>query len=270
MDSQTTKQQRPQQERLRLPFEKRKQDIGQWSYDHRFGLCITLIAVMVVAVVFLSARIRTMSQDMQTAMFVDIEELREILEEEQKKNEELKRMTDPTDYEEVRNAVSNENAELNDNLRDDRGTDASQLYDEALKTQQRMEESRRRYEQGLHDNDDMLAEARNGQPGKEKENRASKIQGSVMVSFSLTDPIRYERKLVTPAYMCQGGGTVIVRITVSRSGDVESAVVDKAGSTSDNCMTAAAVEAALQSRFNTDGSAPAKHQGTITYIFIPQ
>ena len=30
--------------RLRLPFEKRKQDAGSWTYDHRIGLCVTRIS----------------------------------------------------------------------------------------------------------------------------------------------------------------------------------------------------------------------------------
>ena len=34
--------------RLRLPFEKRKQDAGSWTYDHRIGLCVTLIAYLVL------------------------------------------------------------------------------------------------------------------------------------------------------------------------------------------------------------------------------
>ena len=29
--------------RLRLPFEKRKQDAGSWTYDHRIGLCVTCL-----------------------------------------------------------------------------------------------------------------------------------------------------------------------------------------------------------------------------------
>ena len=38
--------------RLRLPFEKRKQDAGSWTYDHRIGLCVTLIAYLVLMIAF--------------------------------------------------------------------------------------------------------------------------------------------------------------------------------------------------------------------------
>ena len=43
--------------RLRLPFEKRKQDAGSWTYDHRIGLCVTLIAYLVLMIAFVSSKI---------------------------------------------------------------------------------------------------------------------------------------------------------------------------------------------------------------------
>ena len=38
----------------------------------------------------------------------------------------------------------------------------------------------------------------------------------------------------------------------------------------DDCMREAALHAARVSTFNIDPKAPARHQGTITYTFIPQ
>ena len=38
----------------------------------------------------------------------------------------------------------------------------------------------------------------------------------------------------------------------------------------DECMRSSALGSARRSRFNIDDSAPARQQGTITYIFIPQ
>ena len=40
--------------------------------------------------------------------------------------------------------------------------------------------------------------------------------------------------------------------------------------TNDDCILDRAVEAARLSRFNVDGSAPDRQQGTITYLFVPQ
>ena len=94
-----------------------------------------------------------------------------------------------------------------------------------------------------------------------------KVQGRVTVSFSLVDPVRHARHLVVPAYQCEGGGEVVVRITVNRAGEVTHASVASGG---DDCMRETAVRAARNSVFDINDAAPARHTGTITYIFIPQ
>ena len=38
----------PRRPRIRLPFEKSRTDVGEWAYDHRVGLCITLIVYLVL------------------------------------------------------------------------------------------------------------------------------------------------------------------------------------------------------------------------------
>ncbi len=93
------------------------------------------------------------------------------------------------------------------------------------------------------------------------------MKGRVTVSFSLTNPVRTSRRLVVPAYQCEGGGEVEVSVTVNRSGEVTAAHVEYGG---DACMRETALRAARASLFNIDQSAPARQQGTITYIFIPQ
>ena len=99
------------------------------------------------------------------------------------------------------------------------------------------------------------------------ENSDRKVQGRVTVSFSLVDPVRHARHLVVPAYQCEGGGEVVVRITVNRAGEVTHASVASGG---DDCMRETAVRAARNSVFDINDAAPARHTGTITYIFIPQ
>ena len=94
-----------------------------------------------------------------------------------------------------------------------------------------------------------------------------KVKGSVTVSFSLVDPLRQSVDLNVPAYRCEAGGQVVVAIVVNRAGEVTSARVVEGG---DDCMREAALRAARISTFNIDSSAPVRHQGTITYTFIPQ
>ena len=104
-----------------------------------------------------------------------------------------------------------------------------------------------------------------GADGEERQDR--KVKGRVTVSFSLTNPVRTSRWLEVPAYRCEGGGEVVVSITVNRAGEVTAARIEEGG---DDCMREAALRAANISTFNIDPAAPARHQGTITYTFIPQ
>ena len=44
--------------RLNLPFDNRRQDAGTWAYEHRVGLCVTLIAYLVLMIVFVVIEIK--------------------------------------------------------------------------------------------------------------------------------------------------------------------------------------------------------------------
>ena len=237
--------------RLRLPFEKRKQDAGSWTYDHRIGLCVTLIAYLVLMIAFVSSKIVVGRKPHTQGMYIDLQTLAEL---EQK---------DPIDWRSIQNQVSNENA-LNEKLRDDRGTNAAALNDAAAAAEERMRANREAYEQGLAE--ERAIRQRRG-AGEDSEHQDRKVKGRVTVSFSLTDPVRTSRYLAVPAYKCEGGGEVVVEITVNRAGDVTNARVVEGG---DECMRSSALGSARRSRFNIDDSAPARQQGTITYIFIPQ
>ena len=227
--------------RLRLPFEKRKQDAGSWTYDHRIGLCVTLIAYLVLMIAFVSSKIVVGRKPHTQGMYIDLQTLAE-LEQERDRLERLARERqeqDPIDWRSIQNQVSNENA-LN------------------------MRANREAYEQGLAE--ERAIRQRRG-AGEDSEHQDRKVKGRVTVSFSLTDPVRTSRYLAVPAYKCEGGGEVVVEITVNRAGDVTNARVVEGG---DECMRSSALGSARRSRFNIDDSAPARQQGTITYIFIPQ
>ena len=251
--------------RLRLPFEKRKQDAGSWTYDHRIGLCVTLIAYLVLMIAFVSSKIVVGRRPHTQGMFIDLQTLAE-LEKERDRLERLARERqekDPIDWRSIQNQVSNENA-LNEKLRDDRGTNAAALNDAAAAAEERMRANREAYEQGLAE--ERAIRQRRG-AGEDSEHQDRKVKGRVTVSFSLTDPVRTRRYLEVPAYQCEGGGEVVVGITVNPSGEVVAAKVASGG---DDCMREAALEAARNSLFNIDDSAPARQSGTITYLFIPQ
>ncbi len=251
--------------RLRLPFDNRKEDAGSWAFDHRIGLCVTLIAYLVLMIAFVSSKIVVGRQPHQQGMFIDLQSLTELEQERDRLEQQVKeKQNDPIDWKSIQNQVSNENA-LNEKLKDDRGTNASALNDAAEQAESRMRANREAYEQGLAE--ERAIRERRGNAGKESEQQDRKVKGRVTVSFSLTNPVRHAWHLEIPAYQCEGGGEVVVGITVDRSGKVTNARVNEGG---DECMRESALRAARISRFNIDDAAPAKQSGTITYIFIPQ
>ena len=251
--------------RLRLPFDDRRGDAGTWDYDHRMGLCITLIAYLVLMIVFVSSKIVVGHRAPTQGMYVDLQTLAELEKDRDRLQEEVQRkqQQEQLDWKSIRNAASNENA-LNEALKDDRGTNASELNDAAAEAADRMQANREAYEQGLAE--EAAIRRRSGtEEGSEHQDR--KVNGRVTVSFSLVDPVRTSRHLHVPAYRCEGGGDVEVEIAVDRSGKVVNARVVYGG---DACMRGEALDAAYASTFNIDQSAPARQRGTITYIFIPQ
>ncbi len=72
--------------------------------------------------------------------------------------------------------------------------------------------------------------------------------------------------LPIPSYNVQESGTVVVKITVDRDGNVTSAVPLKSTTPNSKLLTAA-VEAAKKAKFNTSDNAPEIQEGTITYKY---
>lgn len=258
------KQAQVRKPRLRLPFDNRHEDPVGWIYDNRIGLCVTIIVYLVLSIVFVSAKIGSSTRKANETMYIDLGAVELLEEERDRLLEEVKRNNSKIDWSAIRNLSSNENA-LNENLEDEKGTNTSALNASAEATEQEMRANREAYERGLREANAIGENRDNGKGNKERKD--SKRKGSVTVSFSLTNPVRYSRHLVKPAYRCEGGGEVIVSIVVNQRGEVTSAIVKSGG---DECMRQTAVESALNSRFDINNSAPAKQHGTITYIFIPQ
>ena len=253
MSTQETKPE-PRRPKLRLPFDNRREDAGEWAFDHRAGLCVTLIAYLLLAIAFVGAKIVVGGRPAAQGFYIDLQQL-----------EQLAAEQEPIDWKSIRNDVSNENAKLDESLRDDRGTNTAALNDAADAAQERMRANREAYERGLAEAEAIRR--RRERTDERGENSDRKVQGRVTVSFSLVDPVRHARHLVVPAYQCEGGGEVVVRITVNRAGEVTHASVASGG---DDCMRETAVRAARNSVFDINDAAPARHTGTITYIFIPQ
>ncbi len=256
----------PRRPRLKLPFDNRREDVGSWSYDHRIGLCVTLITYLVLMITFVSTKIVVGRKETTQTMYIDLQQLAELEKERDRLLEETRRrqQQDPIDWSSIKNQTSNENA-LNEQLKDDRGTNAAAINEAAEEAQERMRQNREAYERGLAEEQNIRNSASGSKGDREHEDR--RVKGRVTVSFSFTNPTRTSRYIHIPAYLCEGGGEVVVEATITCSGKVVSAKVLEGG---DQCMREAALNAARRSKFNIDNNAPSRQTGTISYIFIPQ
>lgn len=150
-------------------------------------------------------------------------------------------------------------------LKDDRGTDAEQLYKDA-------ERLARELAAGYEVKQEDYADPGTPEPEKKSETEAQKdapvYSGPSVVSYWLEG--RKASKLPIPAYRCMGAGQVTVLISVDPGGTVRDAKVDDAVSSKDKCLRDFAVRAARLSKFSAKADAPAKQQGNIVYEFVAQ
>lgn len=256
----------PRRKPLRLPFDNRREDIGSWAYDHRVGLFITIIIYLIIGIGFFASKIVIGRKVSQQGMYIDLQTVEMLEKERDRLAEEVRRANQKIDWSKIRNTSSNENA-LNENLADDRGTKTAELNSDAEAVEARMRANREAYERGLKDAKRAGERTEESKSSSDNANSDRKVKGSVTVSFSFKNPVRYSRYLVKPAYRCEGGGEVVVKAVIDRTGKVLSAVVVSGG---DECMRQTAISAAKGSTFDHNSDAPAKQEGTITYIFIPQ
>ena len=237
------------------------------SQEELAGIYTTVIVHLAVVIVLLLAGLNWTSKR-ENSFVLDFSKL----EEKERLEEEIERLRQEAEFKEsiaqrlqeqidaappVRGVAVDRAA-----LKDDRGTDADQLYKDAQRLQ---EELSKGFEVPQEDYADP-----NPTPAKteEKKQEAQSYSGPSVVSYFLEG--RKASKLPIPAYRCMGAGQVTVLITVDPGGTVVSAKVDDAASSKDGCLRSFAVRAARLSKFSAKTDAPARQQGNIVYEFVAQ
>ena len=160
----------------------------------------------------------------------------------------------------IRNIAVDANAQL----KDDRNTDAEQLYKDAERLAKELKTGQSAIEEDAREETvEMPSKVAN-----KEENSSKPYSGASVLTYKLDD--RKGRHLPAPAYKCYGGGDVYVIIKVDKAGRVISAEVNETISASDACMRREAVKAAKSSRFSGSQTAPDPQIGEIVYRFIAQ
>ena len=151
---------------------------------------------------------------------------------------------------------------VNAGLKDDRGTNADELYKEHERILQEIREGQKNQPK-----EDDRVETGGPEEDKNDSGQTRPYSGPSVLSWELEG--RQAVRLPIPAYRCYGAGDVTVIITVNSLGQVTAAKVDDLSSSSDGCLRQRSLEAARQSKFSRD-DARETQMGTIVYRFIAQ
>ena len=230
--------------------------------DQQAGLYITVSIHLAVIIVLLAVRIGFEVQ--QENSFVmdftaqeEVERLQQRIRMQERVEAQLEQMLSDQGVP-VRNVTVDQST-----LKDDRGTNAEELYKEAERLAKELQEGQHKAD----DTPDSFAAVQEEKKEKKKE-EAKPYSGPSVLSWSLDG--RRASRLPIPAYRCYGAGEITVIITVNNRGDVVNAKVDDSTSSQDGCLRTFAIRAARLSKFSASPEAPARQMGTITCAFIAQ
>lgn len=233
--------------------------------EDKAGLYITVIVHLTVIIILLASQLSIQLQK-ENSFVLDFtrQENIEKLKQELAFKEEVSRRIDELietggGSVPVRNVVVDRGV-----LKDDRGTDAEQLYKDAERLQEALDETFGRQDSP----DDYVPLPDNKPETPSKKEQKEVYSGPSVVSYSLDG--RKASRLPIPAYRCMGAGEVTVLITVDNAGNVIMAKIDENVSSDDTCLRNFAIRAARSAKFSASPTAPARQVGNIVYAFIAQ
>ena len=236
--------------------------MGRFSKEDRAGLYITVIFHLAVIIILLATQLgfsiakeNTFVLDFTKQEQVEKEKKEEVFKEDVAQR--IERMLAAAGNIPIRNVVVDRGA-----LKDDRGTNAEELYKDAERLQRELDNG------APLPKDEQVFEYKKPEAGGPKKTSESSYSGPSVVSYELDG--RKASRLSIPAYRCMGAGMVTVIITVDPQGNVINAKVEDALSSQDACLRNFAIRAARLSKFSSSTTAPPKQIGNIVYQFIAQ
>ena len=236
--------------------------------DNKAGLYITVIFHLTVIIVLLLYQIDS-SVRREESFVLDFSKQEEI---EKRQKEEVFKEDISKKLDELIAAAHRSSAPIRNiatdasraQLKDDRGTDAEQLYKDAAKLAQDLKNGQK---DAIEENavEETVEMQHQKKPADQNQKEYS---GPSVLSYTLDG--RKASHLPIPAYRCYGAGDVTVIITVNNAGQVVRAKIMEEVSSTDNCLINYAIRAARLSRFSASSTAPANQTGEIVYRFIAQ
>ena len=239
-----------------------------FNKDDRAGLYITVIFHLTVIIVLLLYQIDSTVRK-EESFVLDFSRQEEI---ERRQKEEIFKEDISRKLDELIAAAHSSSSPIRNiatdasraQLKDDRGTDAEQLYKDAERLAQDLKNGQK---DGIEeDAREETVEMQHQQKPQQKNQK--EYSGPSVLSYNLDG--RKASHLPIPAYRCYGAGDVTVIITVNNAGQVVRAKVLEEISSTDACLRNFAVRAARLSRFSASTDAPANQTGEIVYRFIAQ
>ena len=236
--------------------------MSRFNKEDKAGLYITVIFHLAVLIVLLATQLGfSIAKENSVVLdFTKQEEAEKTQKEEVFKediSERIERMLSAAGSIPIRNIAVDRGA-----LKDDRGTNAEELYKDAERLQQELNNG------APLPKDELVYEYKKTETGGPKKSSESSYSGPSVVSWELEG--RKASRLPIPAYRCMGAGMVTVIISVDPQGNVINAKVEDALSSPDGCLRNFAIRAARLSKFSASNSAPPKQIGNIVYQFIAQ
>ena len=235
------------------------------SSEDKAGLYITIIFHLVVIIVLLAYQIdATLKREESFVLDFSKQEEIEKLQKEVAFKEDISRRLDDliaaarNSSEPIRNIA----VDAGSQLKDDRNTDAEQLYKDAERLAKDLRDGQAIKEDTIEETGELPSQK------KQEDTKKEEYSGPSVLSYTLDG--RKASHLKIPAYRCYGSGDVTVIITVNNAGTVVGAKVLDTVSSSDQCLRNFAIRAARLSRFSASQTAPPNQTGEILYRFIAQ
>ena len=137
-------------------------------------------------------------------------------------------------------------------------------YEQEVKNELGIKDLHPKYEQTEKNNYEEIQPPTTQKTGPKKDPN----KGFTRISY-LIKPNRNSINIPIPIYRCEGGGTIVIGISIDQVGSVTEASV-QSSTTSEECIVELALESARKAVFASDFTAPKKATGIITYVFVPQ